>query len=1266
MIKKITLFTSVTTIFKYFFLVLFFNSFLLFSQNRIPQQPENPSAPGGELVLGERSVLWIRGVDPATRTWNVPDENIAEAERLMKEYYTKISYGKATVSSFDITPVYDFTLINNDFRGPMSAAAEADGYDLSTYNMVIYNFDAAATIAGGASASGNGSGSMNLPAVVIRTGQYKGFIHEGLHTFGLGHAEGLDGGNDLFPGKTLGGVDPYHFLGSEFDAGLDADVPMYFKYSVGWLNEENIPLQPINPTSCTTHRIYEFANVSKENFREDRHYGVQYGDEFILSYMPESANSHFATRGGNLGVLLQWQPKQSEDITRLIDTKPQSLETERANDIYAPVADFWDAALEEGDELSFMGDIIKIVATGGSGQQQWVDIEICSCISISGDSDGDGVCDALDQCPGTDDTLDVDNDSIPDACDDCPNSITNDVNNNGVCDNLECLNGAEDNFEYGVNDNLLLVSTNDTTGQNWKSKWTLDGASAMQDVDRVSVESGSLTTPLITGVGNKLRFIQNTGGKTIIFRDLDNTIENGDTFWISYLFKANDRAGDFLVNGRRLAFGKFNSGGMGIYNDRTQTLPVENNRTYWLVARYKTTSSDTTIDLWVDPSPDTFDENNPTMSSTSSEVINRLEKIVIIQETGNKSDFEMDDLRLGCSPPAELSNCELVGLSCDDGNACTINDVYDENCNCYGTFADTDNDGICNAEDSEGESCILNSPCDDGNECTINDRVDEDCNCTGELNDSNNDKVCDIIECDIDAYEGFEYASGDFKETANGGVGFRSNWDIKVFNESNAVVSNPELDLNIVEGSLNYDNLLSFGNSLRIGLKNKEHVTISRNFDENILNTTAVIWSSYLLNVNAKGNSSLQMQLDNRRDLGVGKRRGEIFGIQNITIPKPVLLLNNTYWVVVQYVNKGAGVDVNVWINPTKENFDITSPNYSLFSNNRFSEVNSISFSTSSDRTEAIFELDEFRIGCNPPSPLLESNQNCTAENAVLQEIIVNNRKAIIGKAVIEVSQGDEVIISARSGQELINAPDLNTYTIIDQDGNAFQDNHTFTVDNTNTGFYTIRNQLGCEVQVIITTGIEPIPDADNDGVFDKDDNCPNTPNPDQADSNDNGIGDVCETPTDSDNDGVFDKYDNCPITPNPDQLDTDKDGIGDVCDLINDTDGDGVRDALDNCVNTANSDQADLDKDGLGDICDDDNDVLMYPNPAIDVLNLSYDHNGDYAFMIHTLSGKRIKYAKNVDKIIISSLPEGVYLMTITNFEKKEKTTQKFIIRRK
>ncbi len=135
-----------------------------------------------------------------------------------------------------------------------------------------------------------------------------------------------------------------------------------------------------------------------------------------------------------------------------------------------------------------------------------------------------------------------------------------------------------------------------------------------------------------------------------------------------------------------------------------------------------------------------------------------------------------------------------------------------------------------------------------------------------------------------------------------------------------------------------------------------------------------------------------------------------------------------------------------------------------------------------------------------------------------------------------------------------------------------------------------------------------PPPDRDHDGVLDSVDNCPDTPNADQLDSDGDGIGDPCDGPpgdldndgvpdandncrfvanhpqTDGDGDAVGDVCDNCPQRPNPDQADSNGDGQGDAC---ADSDGDGIGDATDNCPNVANPGQLDSDADGLGDRCD-------------------------------------------------------------------------------
>lgn len=76
----------------------------------------------------------------------------------------------------------------------------------------------------------------------------------------------------------------------------------------------------------------------------------------------------------------------------------------------------------------------------------------------------------------------------------------------------------------------------------------------------------------------------------------------------------------------------------------------------------------------------------------------------------------------------------------------------------------------------------------------------------------------------------------------------------------------------------------------------------------------------------------------------------------------------------------------------------------------------------------------------------------------------------------------------------------------------------------------------------------------------------------------------------DTDADSVVDPFDNCPERPNPDQADLDRDQVGDCCDLGGpDQDSDGMPDPMDNCVERANPDQRDSDFDGFGNRCDAD-----------------------------------------------------------------------------
>jgi hypothetical protein len=65
-------------------------------------------------------------------------------------------------------------------------------------------------------------------------------------------------------------------------------------------------------------------------------------------------------------------------------------------------------------------------------------------VFLQPDSDGDGVPDSTDVCPGGDDGVDADGDGVPDFCDACPIDPENDADGDGVCGDADVCPDGDD------------------------------------------------------------------------------------------------------------------------------------------------------------------------------------------------------------------------------------------------------------------------------------------------------------------------------------------------------------------------------------------------------------------------------------------------------------------------------------------------------------------------------------------------------------------------------------------------------------------------------------------------------------------------------------------------------------------------------------------------------------------------------------------------------------------------------------------------------
>ena len=71
---------------------------------------------------------------------------------------------------------------------------------------------------------------------------------------------------------------------------------------------------------------------------------------------------------------------------------------------------------------------------------------------------------------------------------------------------------------------------------------------------------------------------------------------------------------------------------------------------------------------------------------------------------------------------------------------------------------------------------------------------------------------------------------------------------------------------------------------------------------------------------------------------------------------------------------------------------------------------------------------------------------------------------------------------------------------------------------------------------------------------------------------------------------------------------------------------------------------------------------IRIYPNPAIDIINIDLPKNLNYQANLHDLNGRLISSMTNKSVIEIQTLPLGTYLIEIKDLDSGQKVIDKII----
>ena len=212
--------------------------------------------------------------------------------------------------------------------------------------------------------------------------------------------------------------------------------------------------------------------------------------------------------------------------------------------------------------------------------------------------------------------------------------------------------------------------------------------------------------------------------------------------------------------------------------------------------------------------------------------------------------------------------------------------------------------------------------------------------------------------------------------------------------------------------------------------------------------------------------------------------------------------------------------------------------------------------------------------------------------------------------------------------------------------------------------------------------------DMDQDGFsdnYDCDDNNPDV-NPIQMEIPYNGLDDDCNSATlddDLDQDGfaLTQDCDDDNSNINPNQSEIPYNGLDDDCNsttLDDDLDQDGfdLAQDCDDDNSEINPDAIEIPNNGIDEDCDGvdlvssvhelaNAKINIYPNPVVDIINIDVEGSIEFQVNLYDAKGKVVHSMKNFSKLIIETIPSGIYLLEITDLNTKQRVIERIIIQK-